>query len=298
MYPAPFDYISAESAAHAVELLTRYGDGAKLISGGQSLVPLLKLRLVRPSIIVDIGRVADLAYVRSESGLVSIGCLATHASVERSVLVREALPLMVEAVSCIGDPQVRGWGTVGGALAEADPAGDWGPVLLALRGEVECLSPRGSRVIRGDAFYVDAYTTVLADDEMITGIRLPIPEPSRSGAYLKLERRAGDFAVASVALELDFDQDECCRSASLVFGAAGLTPIRASAAEAALQGQSLTGEVIEAASERAMAAVDPLPDVRGSADYKRAACGALCKKALDVAVRRHRRDFVRGGHVR
>jgi carbon-monoxide dehydrogenase medium subunit len=297
MYPASFDYTLAESAGHAVELLSRYGEGAKLLSGGQSLIPLLKLRLVRPKHLVDIGRVADLAYVRSEDGFLSIGALTTHAQVGASEVVAKTVPLLAEAASSIGDPQVRGWGTVGGALAEADPAGDWGPALLALRGEVECMSALGKRSLHSDAFYVDAYTTRLADDEMITGIKIPVSEGA-SGVYLKLERRAGDFAVASVALQLDLDEEDNCRSASIALGAAGLKPVRAVAAEASLKGQTLTDATIKAARREIVAAADPLADVRGSEAYKRAVCGALFEKALDAAVRRHRGERVRGGHVR
>lgn len=298
MYPAAFEYTVAESAAHAVELLARYGEGSKLLSGGQSLIPLLKLRLVRPARIVDIGRIADLSYVCAEDGWIAIGGLTTHAEVAASQLIAQTVPSIAEAAACIGDPQVRGWGTVGGALAEADPAGDWGPVLLALRGAVECVSPRGSRTVEGDVFYRDAYTTTLAEDEMITGIRVPVPAPGSSGAYLKLERRAGDFAVASVAIDIELDQDERCLASRVAFGAAGLTPIRAAAAETVLQGETLTGATIAAARAGAIAAVDPLSDVRGSAEYKRAVCGALFEKALELAVRRHRGERVRGGHVR
>jgi carbon-monoxide dehydrogenase medium subunit len=298
MYPASFDYTLAESAVHAVELLSRYGEGVKLLSGGQSLIPLLKLRLVRPKHLVDIGRVTDLAYVRSEDAFLSIGALATHAQVGASALVAETIPLMAEAASSIGDPQVRGWGTVGGALAEADPAGDWGPALLALRGEVECVSTRGKRSIQSDVFFVDAYTTGLADDEMITGIRVPVPGEGTTGVYLKLERRAGDFAVASVALQLDLDEEHNCRSASIALGAAGLKPVRAVAAEASLTGQTLSDATIKAARREIVAAVEPLGDVRGSEAYKRAVCGALFEQALDAAVRQHRGEKARGGHVR
>jgi len=298
MYPPPFEYTLAESVTHAVELLGRYGDGSKLLSGGQSLVPLLKLRLVRPTHVVDIGRVPDLAYVRQDNGFLTIGALTTHAQVGESFLVVGATPLMAEAASSIGDPQVRGWGTVGGALAEADPAGDWGPAILALRGEVECVGPGGKRAVQSDAFFVDAYTTVLADDELVTGIRVPLPDRGSSGVYLKLERRAGDFAVASVAIQLGIGGNGTCRAASIALGAAGLTPIRAAAAEAVLQGESLTGEAIEAASEEVFAVVEPLADVRGTAAYKRAVCRALFKQAMDVVVRRHRGEEARGGHVR
>ena len=300
MYPAAFDYTVAESVEHAIDLLQRSGEGAKLLSGGQSLVPLMKLRLVQPTHVIDIGRVAGLSDVRVDdaAGVVHIGALATHVQVGASAAVREKFPLMTEAAGVIGDAQVRGWGTLGGALAEADPAGDWGPVVQALEGRVECTGPAGVRVVDAASFFVDAYTTVLADDEVITEIQVPLPSPGSAAAYLKMERRAGDFAVASVAVQLDLDGAGNCTKAGVALGAAGLTPIKVSAAEKALCGQPVAPEVVDAAAARVVEAANPLADVRGSSDYKRAVCGALFRKAVDVALRRHRGENVRGGHVR
>ena len=205
---------------------------------------------------------------------------------------------MTEAAGVIGDAQVRGWGTLGGALAEADPAGDWGPVVQALEGRVECTGPSGARVVDAAAFFVDAYTTVLADDEVVTQLHVPVPSTASAGAYLKMERRAGDFAVASVAVQLELDGAGNCMKAGVALGAAGLTPIKAVAAEEALRGQPLARDVLDAAAERVIEAANPLADVRGSSDYKRAVCGALFRKAVDVALRRHRGEPAKGGHVR
>ncbi len=300
MYPASFDYTVAESVEHAIELLQRSGEGAKLLSGGQSLVPLMKLRLVQPAHVIDIGRVGGLSDVRVDdaAGVVRIGALATHAQVGASSVAREKLPLMAEAAGVIGDAQVRGWGTLGGALAEADPAGDWGPVMQALEGRVECTGPAGVRVVDAASFFVDAYTTVLADDEVITELQVPVPSTGSAGAYLKMERRAGDFAVASVAVQLELDGAGSCTKAGVALGAAGLTPIKAVAAEEALCGQPVAPEVVDAAAERVTDAANPLADVRGSSDYKRAVCGALFRKAVDIALRRHWGENVKGGHVR
>ncbi len=300
MYPAAFDYTVAESVDHAIDLLQRSGDGAKLLSGGQSLVPLMKLRLVQPAHVIDIGRIPGLSHVREDepAGLLRIGALATHAQIGASSVVQEKLPLMTEAAGVIGDAQVRGWGTLGGALAEADPAGDWGPVAQALEGRVQCTGPGGTRVVDAESFFVDAYTTVLADDEVITEVQVPLPRPGSAGAYLKMERRAGDFAVASVAVQLEVDDGGRCRKAGVALGAAGLTPIKVNAAEEALAGQDVTPDVLDAAAERVVEAANPLADVRGSSDYKRAVCGALFRKAVDIALRRHRGESVKGGHVR
>ena len=300
MYPAAFDYTVAESVDQAIDLLQRHGDGAKLLSGGQSLVPLLKLRLVQPAHVIDIGRLHGLSGVREDeaAGILRIGALATHAQVGASAAVREKLGLMAEAAGVIGDAQVRGWGTLGGALAEADPAGDWGPVVQALEGRVECTGPSGVRLVDAASFFVDAYTTVLAEDEVITEVRMPSPPAGSAGAYLKMERRAGDFAVASVAVQLELDGAGSCTRAGVALGAAGLTPIKVLAAEGTLAGQEVTPDVVDAAAGQVVEAADPLADVRGSSDYKRAVCGALFRKAVDIALRRHRGEDVRGGHVR
>ena len=300
MYPAAFDYTVAESVDQAIGLLKSSGEGAKLLSGGQSLVPLMKLRLVQPAHVIDIGRIPGLSHVREDepAGLLRIGALATHAQIGASSVVHERLPLMAEAAGVIGDAQVRGWGTLGGALAEADPAGDWGPVVQALEGRVQCTGPAGIRVVDAEAFFVDAYTTVLSDDEVITEVQVPLPRPGSAGAYLKMERRAGDFAVASVAVQLELDGGGRCRKAGVALGAAGLTPIKVTAAEEALDGQDVTTDVVDAAAERVVDAATPLADVRGSSDYKRAVCGALFRKAVDIALRRHRGESVKGGHVR
>ena len=300
MYPAAFDYTVAETVNHAIELLQRHGEGAKLLSGGQSLVPLLKLRLVQPAHVIDIGRLPGLSDVLEDeaAGVLRIGALATHAQVGTSSVVRDKLPLMTEAAGVIGDAQVRGWGTLGGALAEADPAGDWGPVAQALEGSVECTGPAGTRIVDAASFFVDAYTTVLADDEVITEIQVPLPSPGSEGAYLKMERRAGDFAVASVAVQLEFDGAGNCTKAGVALGAAGLTPIKVSAAEETLCGQPVAPDVMDAAAGQVVEAANPLADVRGSSDYKRAVCGALFRKAVDIALRRHGGENVRGGHVR
>ena len=300
MYPAAFDYTVAESVEHAIDLLQHSGEGAKLLSGGQSLVPLMKLRLVQPTHVIDIGRVGGLSDLREDdaAGVVRIGALATHAQVGASAAVREKLGLMAEAAGVIGDAQVRGWGTLGGALAEADPAGDWGPVVQALEGSVECTGPSGVRLVDAGSFFVDAYTTVLADDELITEVQVPLPPAGGAGAYLKMERRAGDFAVASVAVQLELDGAGNCTKAGVALGAAGLTPIKVGAAEEALRGQEITPNVVDAAAGHVVEASNPLADVRGSSDYKRAVCGALFRKAVDIALRRHWGETVKGGHVR
>ena len=180
MYPRAFEYFAPDSIPEVLELLSRYGEEAKLLAGGQSLIPLMKLRLVNPRILVDIGRLQHLAYVREEDDSLRLGALTCHTYVLESTLVRQRFPLMADAVSVIGDTQVRNWGTVGGALAEADPAGDWGPVVLALDAGIRCVGPKGERVLGMDSFFVDAYTTQVAPDELLTEVVSPsLPREAR-----------------------------------------------------------------------------------------------------------------------
>lgn len=298
MYPRAFEYLVPHSILEAIELLSQHGEEAKLLAGGQSLIPLMKLRLANPHYVVDIGRLQGLAYVREEDGSLTIGALTCHVDVLESPFVRQRFSLMADALGVIGDCQVRNWGTVGGALAEADPAGDWGPVALALNSRIRCVGPKGERVLGADTFFVDAYTTQLAADELITEVAFPLPAQGTTGAYLKLERRAGDFAVVSVAVQLSLDQRGICHSAAVALGAAGLTPIKVVEAEAFLSGKEIRPDVIEEAAVRVSQAAQPLPDIRGSEEYKRAAARALFKRAVEIVVRRHRGESLEAGHVR
>lgn len=297
MYPRAFDYFAPRSVTEAISLLSDCGEEAKLLAGGQSLIPLMKLRLANPRYLIDIGRLEELAYVREDGASLLIGALTPHASVLESPLTRERWPLMRDAVSAIGDSQVRNWGTVGGALAEADPAGDWGPVALALNAEIRCRSRDGARTVPADSFFIDAYTTALRADELITEVAFPFPAPGSTGAYLKLERRAGDFAVISVAVQLVLDEKGICGSAAIALGAAGLTPIKVREAGEWLAGKELGPDVIEKAAEKVFQAAQPVSDVRGSEEYKRAAARVLFKRAVSASVRRFRGETAEAGHV-
>ena len=210
--------------------------------------------------------------------------------------VRQRWPLITDAVSVIGDTQVRNWGTAGGALAEADPAGDWGPVVLALQARICCLSVRGERWLEAEKFFADAYTPNLSPDEIVTEIIVPAPEAHRAAAYLKLERRAGDFAVVSVAVQLTMAERGICKDARIALGAAGLTPLILPEVTHCLTGKELRSEVIDEAARQVTRAVQPLEDHRGSQDYKRAAAGAIFKQAVEVALRREQGAEVGGAH--
>ena len=278
-------------------MLSSYGEEAKLLAGGQSLIPLMKLRLASPRCLIDIGRLAGLAYVRENGTSLRIGALTSHASVLESRPVQQKFPLITDAVSVIGDSQVRNWGTIGGALAEADPAGDWGPAALALKARIRCVSPRGERILDAASFFVDAYTTLLDHDELITEVIFPTPPPDQCGAYIKLERRAGDFAVASVGVRLAMDEKTVCRDASIALGAAGLTPIQAQDAAFFLTGKQITQDIIQEAAQRVARVAEPMEDIRGSQDYKRAALQSIFKQAVAIALRRSRGETIEGGHV-
>jgi carbon-monoxide dehydrogenase medium subunit len=196
----------------------------------------------------------------------------------------------------IGDSQVRNWGTIGGALAEADPAGDWGPVALALKARIRCVGPRGERILDAESFFVDAYTTRLGHDELVTEVIFPTPAASECGAYVKLERRAGDFAVVSVGVRLVMDEETVCRDATIAVGAAGLTPIQARDAASFLTGKAIRQDTIQEAAQRVGRAVEPIEDIRGSQAYKRAALQSIFKEAVDIALRRSRGETIRAGH--
>ncbi len=296
MYPAPFEYARAESVAHALELLAQYGEEARPLAGGMSLIPLMKLRLARPQVVVDIGRLPDLDSIQEDDGVLRIGALTRHVQVADSPLVRERLPLVHDAACGIGDVQVRNLGTIGGALAHADPAGDWGPVLLALNGRLRCQGSTGERWVEARELVADAYTTVLEPGELITQVELPLPANGGSGAYVKLERRAGDFAVASVAVQLSQDDAGVCKEVGIGLGAVGATPLKATAAEDTLRGRALTADAVEEAAEQVYQAAEPMADTRGPEEYKRAVVRALFKRALDIAVRRHGGEVVEASH--
>lgn len=296
MYPRAFEYLVPDSIEDAIRMLSSCGEEAKLLAGGQSLIPLMKLRLASPRWLIDIGRLGGLAYVREDETCLRIGALTPHTSVVESQLVQQRFPLVADAVSVIGDSQVRNWGTIGGALAEADPAGDWGPVALALKARVRCVSPRGERILDADSFFVDAYTTRLDHDELITEVIFPTPAPDQYGAYVKLERRAGDFAVVSVGVQLAMDERKFCRDACIALGAAGLTPIQAPDAASFLTGKEIRPDNVQEAARRVARAAEPIEDIRGSQDYKRAALQSIFKQAVAVALRRSQGETIRAGH--
>jgi aerobic carbon-monoxide dehydrogenase medium subunit len=286
MYPASFEYLSAKGIDEAIEWLRRYGEDAKLLAGGQSLVPMMKLRVARPKYLIDIHRIADLNYIREEAGQIRIGAMTRHVQIEDSRLIGEKLPILREAASEIGDAQVRNRGTIGGGLVEADPSGDYGAVVLALNAEMKCISPRGERMIPAADFFTFAYTTALQSDEILTEVILPLPDSSSAGIYLKLERVAGDFAIASAAVQLSLDSNDACNQIGIGVTGAGTVPQKALSVEILLRGNKITPELIEEAGRLIQEGAEPIEDLRGSAAYKKKALAAILRRALRTALQR------------
>ena len=286
MYPVAFEYLAPKGIGEAIEFLRRYGEDAKLLAGGQSLVPMMKLRVARPKYLIDIHRIADLNYIREDAGSVHLGAMTRHVQIEDSQLIGEKLPILREAASEIGDAQVRNRGTIGGGLVEADPSGDYGAVVLALNAEMKCMSPRGERVIPAADFFTFAYTTALQSDEILTEVILPIPNSGSAGVYLKLERVAGDFAIASAAVQLSLDPNDACNQIGIGVTGAGTVPQKALSVEILLRGKKITPELIEEAGRLIQEGAEPIEDLRGSAAYKKKALSAILRRAIAESLRR------------
>ena len=298
MYPPKFNYHRPGTLKEAVELLSRYQDQeAKILAGGQSLIPLLKLRMATPGLLIDINRIEELCTMQERDGFVLFGALVRHAEIQESEWVRLRFPIMYDSASQIGDVQVRNWGTLGGSVAHADPAGDWAPVLIALNAAVGTISARGERTVGIQDLLLDAYSPDLRPDEIVTQIKVPLPAPRSGGAYVKLERRAGDFAVASVAVQLTLDEKSGCREIGIALGAVGSTALRAARAEERLRNQEIVRELIESAAFQAASEADPFSDSRGSADYRRHVVKPLFQRAFDTAWRRARGEQVTTAHL-
>lgn len=293
MYPRAFDYHRAHSLAEAVSLLSQLGPESKVIAGGQSLIPLMKLRFASPAHLIDLNFIPNLAFIEEGEGTLRFGPLSRHAQIEFSEVARR-VPILHDCAAGIADAQIRNQGTIGGSLAEADPSGDWGPVLMTLDAQLHCVGSKGERTIPAREFFVDAYTTKLLHDELIREISLK-PGNGSGGAYIAAKRCPQVYASASAAVQLTM-RDGICQEAAIALGAVGLTTIRPMEAEAALGGKSLENAVIKQAAEAAMAAIDPQPDMRGSAEYKRVLIGALVREAIEVAQKRSRGEIVEVSH--
>jgi len=276
-------------------MLGQLGEAAKFLAGGQSLIPLLKLRFASPEHLVDLNFISGTSFIKEASGSLRLGAMTRHAEIEHSALARK-IPLLHDCAAGIADVQVRNRGTIGGSLAEADPSGDWATALIALDTTVHCLGTAGARTIPLKDFVKDAYTTALAHDELVTEVEVKIPAQGSGGAYLAFKRSAPVYPTASAAVQLTLAGD-VCQDAAIALGCVGLTAVRATEAETALRGRILNDTTIDAAAEGARAAADPQPDMRGSAEYKRQLVVALVGRAIRIAARRARGEEMEGAHL-
>lgn len=285
MKPASFAYVAPRSVPEALAVLAAHGEEAKVLAGGQSLVPLLNMRLARPAVLVDINGIRGLAYLRRRDGVLHVGALTRQRAVEASTLVRRSVPLLLEAIRYVGHPQIRNRGTVGGSIAHADPAAELPAVLAALDGEVVVRSEGGERIIPARSFFTGYLTTALEPTDLLTEIRFALTGPDTGTAFVELARRHGDFALVGVAAVLR-RQDGTIRDARLAFTGVGPGPVRVAEAEALLAGASPTAKVFGEAARAAAARLEPDGDIHASADYRREMAGVLARRALDLAWQR------------
>jgi carbon-monoxide dehydrogenase medium subunit len=286
MIPAQFDYHAPTTLHDAVALLERYGEEAKVLSGGQSLLPLLKLRLGQAAHLVDIGRIPGLEYVKEDGGFLTIGAATRETALERSELVRSKYAILLDTAVVVGDPLVRNRATVGGNLAHGDPANDHPATMLALGAQLVARGPRGERTIPIEQFFTGLFQTALAPNEILTEIRIPIPPPRSGGAYVKLERKVGDFATAGAAVQVTLSTKGELERAGIGLTSVGPQPIKATEAEQYVRGKPPDERTLAEAARLAAKATSPTADRRGSVEYKREMARVLTARALRRAVER------------
>jgi len=285
MIPASFDYHAPKTLDEAIALLGRLGDTAKILAGGQSLIPAMRFRLAAPDTLVDISRIRDLAYVEERGDHLAIGAMTREYALEASPVVAASYPLLLDTAKVIADPLVRNKATVGGNLAHADPANDHPATMLAYGAQVVARGAGGTRTIGIDDLFVGLFETSLKPGEILTEVRIPKPGKASGGAYLKIERKVGDYAIAAVAVQLEL-AGAAVQSIRIGLTNVSSVPMRARNAEAALAGKHPTDDVLEAAGKAAAAECDPSADLRGQIDYKRDLVRVLTKRAVRRAIER------------
>ena len=285
MIPREFEYHAPRSVVDALRLLTQFGDEAKILAGGHSLLPMMKMRFAQPGHLVDLGKIADLKGIHEEGGTIRIGAMTTENELIWSKLLQEKCPLLVEGARLVSDPQVRYKGTIGGDIAHGDPGNDHPAMMLALGASFVLRSTGGERVVAADGFFLGTYDTQMLPEEILTEIRIPVPAPGTGYCYSKLKRKIGDFATAAAAVTLRMN-GEMVREVAIALTNVGPTPLKARAAEDSLRGKALTDASIAAAAELAMGICDPAADQRGDAEYKTAMAGEMTQRALRMALSR------------
>jgi len=283
MIPPVFDYHAPAELSEVLHLLGQLGGEARVLAGGQSLLPLLKLRVIQPQAIIDLHKVRELAYVRQAPEAVQLGAMTTDREIERSRILHDLCPLLVETVQVIGDPHIRNLATVGGSVCQADPQGDLSTALLALNARVVLQSARGSRTMPLSEFIVGPLTTALQEDEVLTRVEIRVAADRATSAYLKMARRAGDFAVVGAAVMLWWDEQKRCKEARIALCGVGPKPVLLEAPAAVLRGTRCEDAAIAEAARRASAAVEPYSDPTVSAEYRRAMAAVLTKRAIAKA---------------
>jgi CO/xanthine dehydrogenase FAD-binding subunit len=286
MKPAPFDYFRPGSVDEALSLLAEHGWEAKLLAGGQSLVPAMNFRLAAPGVLIDLNRIPGLDSIREVDGGLRMGTMVRQHAAERSEQVRRLAPLLAEALPFVAHPQIRNRGTVGGSIAHADPAAELPAVMLALGARMHVVGPGGARALGADAFFTGLFATALEHDEMLAEIEIPAAAPRSGFAFMEVSRRHGDFGLAGLAVSVAMDDGGCCSDARIALLGVGEGPVLSAAAAGALLGQSPSADAFAAAADAARGEVDPPMDIHASSDYRRHLVGVLVSRALPVAFGR------------
>jgi len=289
MIPPPFEYLSPNQVSEAISLLQKHGEEAKILAGGHSLIPAMKLRFAMPEYLIDISGIDGLEYIHEEDGQLKIGAMTRESSLEESNLIKDNYPLLLDTVKMIADPQVRNMATVGGNLAHGDPANDHPATMIALRASVAVEGPNGRREIGIDDFFPDFFTTALEDNEILTEIRIPASQPGSGGAYQKIERKVGDYAAAAVACQLSLEADGKIQQIGIGLTNVGPVPIRSVGAEGNLRGKTPDDSLIQESGRLAAEECNPVDDLRGSADYKRDLVNELTQRAIKISIERAER---------
>ena len=286
MYPAAFEYHAPTSVQEALGLLGKLKDDAKILAGGHSLIPMMKLRLAQPKHLIDLRKVPGLSGIKDDKGTIAIGAMTTHWQVESSPLLREKCPIVSDTASIIGDPAVRNLGTIGGSLAHADPAADMPATVIALGAEFVCEGPKGRRTVKVDDWFQGLMATAVREDEILVEIRIPAWPAGSGGAYLKFPHPASRFAVVGAGAMVTLDGKGVCTKAGVGITGAGTKAVRAKGVEAGLVGKTLDAATIEAAAQKAAEGVDVQADLQGSVEYKSHLCRVFARRALEAAVKR------------
>ena len=289
MIPPPFEYLNPNQVSEAISLLQKHGEEAKILAGGHSLIPAMKLRFAMPEYLIDISGIDGLEYIHEEDGQLKIGAMTREFSLEESNLVKDNYPLLLDTVKMIADPQVRNMATVGGNLAHGDPANDHPATMIALRASVAVEGPNGRREIGIDDFFPDFFTTSLEDYEILTEIRIPASQPGSGGAYQKIERKVGDYAAAAVACQLSLEADGKIQQIGIGLTNVGPVPIRSVGAEGNLRGKTPDDSLIQESGRLAAEECNPVDDLRGSAGYKRDLVNELTQRSIKISIERAER---------